>query len=118
MRITELIHRESTISRSQYEKLKYNLLKVVYCCSDGWDFSNHEQTTEKQARKWVRETRQKRKYEKKHPDEFIKSVMIVHYIDQLNEPKPDWPDELKPLQKATDNILEAYFCHKFDIPCE
>lgn len=42
----------------------------------------------------------------------------MHVVTHKDDQQPDWPDELQPYKDKTDNILEAYFCNKFNLPCE
>lgn len=116
MRITDLLHNDRTITKAQYEKLTRNGLKRVLCSVDGWDFSSVNDMDEAEARQWLHNIRLKRTYERMHGLKPLITVFVVHIVDHKDDQQPDWPDELQPYQ--TDNILEAYFCNKFNLPCE
>jgi len=118
MRLTDLLHNDRAITKQQYDKLLSQGFKCVMCGRDGWDFSSVEEMTEEEARKWLRNIRLKRTYERMNGIKPLITVMIAHVVRSKDDQQPDWPEQLKPYKGKTDNILEAYFCNKFDIPCE
>lgn len=118
MRITDLIHRERIITESQYKKLCNSIIKTVKCDRNGWNFNDHEQTTVDEARKWVYNQRLKWRYERSNRIESFTGILVIHFVDHRDDEEPDWPEELHLYKDKTENILEAYFCHKFNIPFE
>jgi len=120
MRITDMLSQSTTISKRQYDRILQHGVKVIMCSKDGWDFTKQEATTEAEANKWIRQIRQQRDYEARHKLEPTTPVLIVRYIidgkSEVDSPEPEWPAELKPYKGRTDNILEAYYCHRFNLP--
>ena len=118
MRLTDLLHNDRAITKQQYDKLLSQGVKSVMCGRDGWDFSSVNDMDEAEARKWLHNTRLKRTYERMNGIKPLITVFVVHVVRSKDDQQPDWPKELKPYQDKTDNILEAYFCNKFNLPCE
>lgn len=118
MRLTDLLQNDRVISKVQYEKLTTHGFKRLMCSRDGWDFSSVDDMTEDEARKWLYNSRLKRAYEKANRVKPLATVFIVHVIEHKEDEMPSWPDELQPYRDKVDNILEAYLCNKFNLPCE
>jgi len=117
MRITDLLTQDFKVSKPKYEQLLRQPARIIMTKKDGWEFLDNENTSETEAKRWVRSLRLIREYEKiSRPGHGFTGLICFSYAQDDVDQEPDWPEELQPYAVLTTNILEAYFCHKFDIP--
>lgn len=117
MRIDKLIQNRSrgVISKSNYDRLKYRGLFPVVRCSlkDGWNTENLDELTRQQAVDMLNTHWKVTAYEQARGIGPAIRGIVVHVVDEKDDPVPEWPEELKPYY--TDCFAEAYLCQKFGL---